>query len=101
MALLIQKDTVTERQESGILSCRHCAGSSSNLGVERLGPDQKKGLVQLYPRKSGRMEARESNSFRMARDLSFFQFYYIVQAGFELLDSASLAAGTTVEYRNA
>lgn len=34
-------------------------------------------------------------------NLSFFQFYYIVQAGFELLDSASLAAGTTVEYRNA
>lgn len=71
MALLIQKDTVTERQESGILSCRHCAGSSSNLGVERLGPDQKKGLVQLYSRKSGRMEARESNSFRMARELVF------------------------------
>lgn len=71
MALLIQKDTVTERQESGILSCRHCAGFSGHRVVERLGPDQKKGLVQVYPWKLGKVTPLVTRS-EWLENLSFF-----------------------------
>lgn len=48
MALLIQKDTVTERHESEILSPRHCVGSSGTMGWREMELAQKEGLAQLY-----------------------------------------------------